>query len=349
MGSNPLYEKTNTKEATMKRITGVLLVLTMAFSLTACGGQSADTATNGDATNSANGTVPSTNDTATTKTSSDELVFGVTYQNMQNEVVKEFQKTLYALIEEYPNVTLLEGDGEGQAEKQVSQVENFIAQGVDAVILQPFDNDGCAPAVDKCNEAGIPCFVLCTMVSNQNEAVAWVGSNDVDAGEMAAEYILSLVQEGDVAVIQGPLGHSAEINRTQGIHNGLEGTELAIVLENTANWDRAEGMNLTESWLQTNPDLVAILAENDEMALGAAKAVEAQGKEGIYIIGIDAIPDAVNAVKSGTMCATLLQDFDSQTRGLWKVMMDYFDGKPIEKETFIPFVLITPENADEYL
>jgi inositol transport system substrate-binding protein len=276
---------------------------------------------------------------------------GALWQNMANEFLKEIQAGARRRSEEL-GVKLLEADGQGKPELQISQTENYIAQNVDAVILHPYDRDGCAPIVDKCNAAGIPIILCNSRTTNMDEATAFVGSDDVNAGEIEMQFIADkLGGKGNIVIIHGPNGHSAEINRTIGNYNILEKyPDIKVLAEQTANWDRAQAMELTENWLTAGNPINAVVAQNDEMAMGALLAIEAQGKQDdIFVIGIDAIADALQAVKDGRLDATVFQDGQGQGYGSVDVAYRVIQGEEVPFMNDIPFVLVTPENVDKFI
>ncbi len=272
--------------------------------------------------------------------------FGVSYQNVQNEFIINIQDALRAKAEEL-NIRIIEADGQGRAEQQISQVENFIVQRVDAIILNPFDRYSCVPIVDQAAAAGVPIVVVNAQVDNLQKASAYVGSDDREAGRIEMQYIADLLQgKGQIVIIHGPNGHSAEINRTQGNYDILaKYPGMNVVAEQTANWDRAQAMTLMENWLQGGKKIDAVVAQNDEMALGACKAIEAAGKQKeILCIGIDAIADALQAVKDGKLAATVFQDAKGQGAGAVQVALDIVQGKAVPHMNYIPFQLITKEH-----
>lgn len=281
--------------------------------------------------------------------SAKDLKIGVSFQNMQNEFIIYMSDALRAKAKSL-GVELVESDGQGKAENQVSAVENFIAQKVDAIVLNPFDKEGCAPAVDKAIAANIPIVVVNSQVVNIDKANAFVGSDDIDAGKIEMQYIADQIHgKGDIAIIHGPNGNSAEVQRTIGNKEILKKyPEIKVVFEQTANWDRAQALSLTENWLQTGKKLDAIVAQNDEMALGASRAVAAS-KKAIPVIGIDAIPDALRAVKEGKLAATVFQDAKGQGAGAIDIAAKLAKGESVPKTTYIPFQLVTKANADKFM
>jgi len=275
------------------------------------------------------------------------LTIGISYQNLQNEFIINIQDAVRAEAQKM-NVNLVEVDGQGKAENQISQVEDFISRGVDAVILNPYDKDGSAHAVDLAVQAHKPVVVVNAIVSNLDKANAYVGSEDVEAGHIAAQRIMDVLQgKGNIAVIHGPNGHSAEVQRTEGIKQILTNYPNAkIVVEQTANWDRAQALNLMENWLASGQQIDAVIAENDEMALGALKAIEAAGKQNqISVIGIDAIPDALKAVADGKMVGTVFQDAKGQGALAVDLAVQLAQGKAVKHDNYIPFQLVTKENV----
>jgi inositol transport system substrate-binding protein len=281
---------------------------------------------------------------------SHQVTIGISYQNLQNEFIINIQDAVRAEASK-TNVNLVEADGEGKAEDQISQVQNFIAQGVNAIILNPYDREGSAPAVDLAVKAHIPIIVVNALVSNLNEANAYVGSDDSEAGRIAAQHIMDLLHgKGNIAVIHGPNGHSAEVQRSEGIRQVLaKYPDAKIVVEQTANWDRTQALNLMENWLASGQPIDAVIAQNDEMALGAVKAIEAAGKQNqILVIGIDAIPDALKAVADGRMAGTVFQDAKGQGSLAVDLAAQLAQGQAVKHDNYIPFQLVTKENVASF-
>ena len=275
---------------------------------------------------------------------------GISYQNLQNEFIINIQDAVRAEAGKL-NVDLVESDGQGQAENQISQVENFISRGVDAIILNPYDKEGSAHAVDLAVQAHKPIVVVNALVSNLEKADAYVGSEDAEAGRIAAKRIMDVLHgKGNIAVIHGPNGHSAEVQRSDGIRQVLaKFPDAKIVVEQTANWDRAQALNLMENWLASGRKIDAVIAQNDEMALGALKAIEAAGKQNqIAVIGIDAIPDALKAVADGKMAGTVFQDAKGQGTMAVDLAVQLVQGVAVKHETYIPFQLVTKDNVTDF-
>lgn len=279
-----------------------------------------------------------------------KITIGISYQNLQNEFIINIQDAVRAEAQKL-NVNLIEADGQGKAENQISQTEDFITRNVDAIILNPYDKEGSAHAVDLAVQAHKPVVVVNAIVSNLQKANAYVGSEDAEAGRIAAQRIMDVLHgKGNIAVIHGPNGHSAEVQRSDGIRQVLaKYPEAKIVVEQTANWDRAQALNLMENWLASGRKIDAVIAQNDEMALGALKAIEAAGKQkDIAVIGIDAIPDALKAVADGKMVGTVFQDAKGQGTLAVDLAVQLVQGKPVKHDNYIPFQLVTTNNVASF-
>ncbi|MEH7745317.1 substrate-binding domain-containing protein [Neobacillus drentensis] len=285
----------------------------------------------------------------TNGTEKGKIKIGVLYQNLQNEYIVGLQDSIRKYAKS-SGIELIESDGEGKAENQISQVENLINQQVDAIILNPADKDGSAGVVEKAAAAKIPLITVLAVVSNEEKATAHVGSDDVEAGKIEMKHVVELLGgKGTIAIIHGPNGNSAEVNRTEGNKEILKDSpNIKVAAEQTANWSREEALALTENWLQSQM-LDAIVAQNDEMALGAIKALSAAGKlNETKVIGIDAIPDALNSIQSGELTATVFQDVDAQGKMAVDVAFKAAKGEKVEKNNMIPFQLVTKDNLDKF-
>lgn len=279
-----------------------------------------------------------------------QFLVGISYQNLQNEFIINIQDAIREEAKKL-DIELIETDSQGKAENQISQVENFIARGVDAIILNPYDKEGSAPAVDIAVREKKPIIVLNAIVSNLKKANAYVGSDDSEAGRIAARYLVNhLGIKGNYAIIHGANGHSAEIQRTAGIKEVLSGyPEVNIVFEQTANWDRTQALALMENWLNTGKKIDAVIAQNDEMALGAYKAIEAAGKrKEIAVIGIDAIQDALKAIADDRLAGTVFQNAKEQGATAIKLVHDILNGKQISHDQYIPFQLVTKDSLHHF-
>jgi inositol transport system substrate-binding protein len=247
-------------------------------------------------------------------------------------------------------------DADTDVQKQLNQADDMIAMKVDVIVMSPVDANGCAAIVDKCKASGIPLVVVNSKTSNVDQATAFVGSNDVEAGEIMGNYIAERLggvgsATGKVLQLEGDIGNSAQIDRDKGLKNTIYKEKGVKVLESlSGKWLREEAMRITEDWLQKYPEISAIAAENDNMAMGALNAVINAGrKDEIVIVGVDAIEDALISIKKGKLDATVRQDGQGQGSGSIDVAFEIASGAAYDRVTNIPFVLITKDNVDQFL
>jgi ribose transport system substrate-binding protein/inositol transport system substrate-binding protein len=250
-------------------------------------------------------------------------------------------------------VELIVLDANNDAATQLSQVENLIAKKVDVILVAAVDADAIVPALDMAEAAGIPLTGV-NMLMNTDKKYYYAGPNDVEAGELEAQYIIDKIGgKGNVVILEGPIGTSAQLQRLEGNMNVLKkNPDVKILAQKPANWNREEALTLTENWLQTYPDQIdGIIAHNDEMALGAIQALEAKGlKDQIPVAAVDAIKDACQAIKDGRMEATVFQDAALEGRLGVRVAHQVATGNPpAEALNFIKMELITKDNVDKLL
>lgn len=299
------------------------------------------------------------------------LKIGVTLYGLK----AEFMQLWAAAVKESPavkngmvDVTVF--DGRYDPLVQQEQFSTMISQKFDAIIFAPIDADAGATAVKMAHDAGIPVVGTNTR-ANTDLLSSYVGSDDVLSGYLEAKAVLDKIGcKGNVVVIQGPIGISAQIQRSEGNAKALaECPEVKVLEEKTANWSRAEAQALMENWLTRYPGQInGIIGQNDEMALGAIEAVKSQGLNlsDFTIAGIDGITDALLAVKAGEM-TSILQDARAQAMGSLDVAakladpnykpqsdvwtqypeMPFNDGKSANYN--VPWTPVTPANVDGLL
>lgn len=234
-------------------------------------------------------------------------------------------------------------DGQNDANRQLSQIENFIQQKVDLIAVNPVDSDAVAAAVKAANKAGIPVITV-DRGANGGAVVCHIASDNVAGGRMAGEHIAKLLNgTGSVIELEGIPGTSAARDRGKGFNEAIaKYSGIKVVARQEAGFDRARGMSVMENLLQANPNVNAVFAHNDEMALGALKAIEAAGKLGkIKVVGFDATDDAVKAVKDGKMAATVAQKPADMGKIAILTAKDVLGGKKVDKFIPVDLALIT--------
>ena len=289
----------------------------------------------------------------------------------------EFMQIWSAALQQHPavkngEVELTVFDGRYDALVQNDQFKTMATQKFDAIIFVPIDIDAGATAVQTAADAGIPVIGSNTRV-NSDLLAAYVGSDDTISGYMEAKIVLDKIGcKGNVVIIEGPIGQSAQIQRLEGNKKALaECPDVKVLEDQTANWSRAEAQKLMENWLTAHPGQIqGVIGQNDEMALGAIEAIKAAGHDvkSFAIAGIDGITDGLRAAKAGEM-TSILQDATAQAQGamdlaifyakkgdykpesdIWTKYgkdMPWNDGK--DKEYNVPWTPVTAENVDALL
>ena len=249
-------------------------------------------------------------------------------------------------------IRLIVNDGGKDAARQVGQIESLIAQGIDGIIVEAVSVDGIQPAVNLAKEAGVPLVTVNQKATNQGSATSFVGVSHEDGGELEmAEAAKALGGKGNVALLLGPMGSDAQIGRSAGYKKVLDKNPgMQVVFEQTANWDTEAALKLMENWLQTGKQIDAVVAQNDGMALGALKAIEdAQMQAKIKVYGLDAVPDALAAVKDGRLTGSVSQNTSAQGAKSVDVMADALAGKSVPAEVIVEQMFIDRSNVDKYI
>lgn len=217
-------------------------------------------------------------------------------------------------------------DSQDDPAKELGNVEDLLVKGVDVLLINPTDSDAVVSSVKAANRSKIPVVTL-DRAANGGKVVSHVASDNVLGGEMAGNYIIEkLGGSGKVVELEGIPGTTAARDRGEGFNKAIAG-KLTVVAKQAADFDRTKGLTVMENILQAQPEIQAVFAHNDEMALGALKAIEASGRD-IFVVGFDATDDAVAAVKAGKMGATVAQ----QPAEIGAIGIEVAD-KIIKKET----------------
>lgn len=232
-------------------------------------------------------------------------------------------------------------DSQNTPSKELSNIEDLMVKGIDVLLVNPTDSDAVVAAVKEANRSKVPVITL-DRGANGGKVVAHVASDNVAGGKMAGEYVLkSLNGKGKVVELEGIPGTTAARDRGKGFNEAING-KLTVVAKQAADFDRTKGLTVTENILQAQPEINAIFAHNDEMALGAIKALEASGRKNVMVVGFDATDDAVKAVKDGKMAATVAQKpFEIGAKGI------EIADKVAKKETVPTYVPVELELVTE--
>lgn len=242
-------------------------------------------------------------------------------------------------------------DAQGDVVRQLNQVEGFLSQKVDAVIVLPVDTSATANMTRAAVEAKTPLVYVNRHPDERTlpKGVVTVASNDLEAGQLQMRYLAEkLGGKGSLAIIMGDLAQNATHDRTEGVKQVLKDYPgIKIVEQQSAEWQRNKGMDLTSNWLLAGTHFDAIIANNDEMAIGAAMALQQAGKAKgeIAIVGIDGLPDGLAAIKRGMLIASVFQDPKAQATVAVQSAIKMIKGEAVEPDVWVPFQLIKPEQV----
>lgn len=308
----------------MKKLIAIASAATLALSLSACNRDTQATENGGDAAGEAVLLVSTLNNP-----------FFVDLRDGAEEKAEEL------------GLTLEVKDAQNDAATQNNQIDNAIASKADLVIINPVDSDAAAPGVEKLNEAGIPVIAVDRGVTS-GELATFISSDNVAGGKQAAEELAKAIGEkGDVIVLQGIPGSSASRDRGQGFDEGIAAfSDIKVVAKQTANFDRAQGLDVTNNLLQANPNVKGIFAENDEMALGALEALG--DNSDVKVFGFDGSADAFTAISGDRMVGTIAQ----QPKKLGALAVEsaskILKGETVEKQIPVDVVSVLKSNVADY-
>ncbi|WP_197378648.1 substrate-binding domain-containing protein [Mycolicibacterium mengxianglii] len=281
-----------------------------------------------------------------TETNSDTTRIGVSVYDMSSFITAGKEG-----MDQYAkdnNIELVWNSANLDVSTQANQVDSMINQGVDAIIVVPVQADSLAPQVAAAKEKGIP-LVPVNAALDSTDIAGNVQPDDVAAGEQEMQMMADkLGGRGNIVILQGPLGQSGEIDRTQGINNVIaKYPDIKVLAMDTANWKRDEAVNKMKNWISGfGPQINGVVAENDDMGLGALQALKEVGRTDVPIVGIDGIEDGLNAVKSGEFIGTSLQNGTVELSAGLAVANKLAKGEEVNTEPVYIMPAITQENVD---
>lgn len=254
-------------------------------------------------------------------------------------------------------------DAQNDVGKQLNQIQNFVASGVDAIIVNPVDTDATVAMSKAAADAGIPLVYVNREPVNVDDLPdnqAFVASDEKESGTLETQEICRLLKEqgkeggAKIVVMQGELSNQAARVRTQDVHDVIATDEcsfMTIEEEQTANWNRTAAADLMTNWLTAGVEFDAVVANNDEMAIGAIQALKANGTdmETMIVGGVDATQDALASMAAGDLDVTVFQDAAGQGGGAVDAALALAKGEDVDQKVFIPFQLVTPDNMEEFV
>jgi inositol transport system substrate-binding protein len=289
--------------------------------------------------------------------SADQLKIGVTIFSFDDLFLSTLRNSIEKTGKD-SGVDLQIEDAKNELGVQLNQIQNFIASGVDAIIVDTVDSDATMGMSEAAQEAGIPLVYVGRRPINVDmlpDNQAFVASNEDESGTLQTEEVCRLLGgKGNVVVMMGTLGDNAASQRTADIHRVLETPEcngLKIIEEQSADFMRTDGNDLMTNWLTAGLEFDAVIANNDEMAIGAIQALKSSGRDmdSVVIAGIDATADALSAMQAGDLDVTVFQNAKAQGKGAVDAAIKLAKGEEVDQKVWIPFELVTPENMDQYI
>jgi len=286
---------------------------------------------------------------------------GFTVGYIINNFGDTFQNFIYQAMRSYAEengVIVVSAEANEDIARQLAEVENMLVLGVDALIVVPVDTEAMEPITNLVRERGIPLVYV-----NRNpfagaedqmpEGVFYVGSRELDAGIMQVEYIAPMLGgQGGVAILQGILATEAAVTRTRGNVETLAAQfpDINVLAMETAEWQTDLAVTVTENWITAYGDqLNAILSNNDDMALGAIRALQMAGREDVLVMGIDGNPNALEAIVAGDLMGSVFQDAVGQGQGSMRAALNALNGIAQDSVLWIPFQLITADNVADFM
>lgn len=288
-----------------------------------------------------------------TGTAMAEMKFGVSMSQFDDNWLTYLRESMADKAKE-EGVQLQFEDARSDVVKQLNQVQSFVSQGVDAIIVNPVDTAATRNITQSAVKAGIPLIYVNRRPDDSKlpEGVITVASNDLEAGRLQMEYLAKKMGgKGNVVIMLGDLANNSTHNRTKGMKEVLaKYPDIQVVEEQTANYMRDKGMDLMSNWLLSGREFDAVASNNDEMGIGAAMALQqaGRGKGSVLIGGVDGTPDGLAAVKRGMLAASVFQDARGQARGAIEAAIKMAKGEKVEQSVWIPYELITPENVESF-
>ncbi|MGM9915347.1 MAG: substrate-binding domain-containing protein [Lactobacillus crispatus] len=279
------------------------------------------------------------------KKSPKDLKIGVSISTLTNPAFVNLKNVISNYAKKQGSKVIVD-DANNDTSKQNNDVEDLITQKVDALIINPCDSSAISTVVKKANEANIP--VVCVDRSaDSGKVVSTVASDNVTGGKMAANWLVKqLGENAKVAEIQGIPGASATRERGKGF-DSIGDKKLDIVTKQTAQFDRAKALTVTENILQAHKDIKGIFAQNDEEAVGAARAVKAANKK-VTIIGFDGALACLNLIQKGQVTATVGQQWNKIGEQSVQMVYDHYQNKKVPKNDKVAVKIVTKKNVASF-
>ena len=283
---------------------------------------------------------------------------GVSMARFDDNFLTVLRNGMASYAESLNDVDIQIEDAQNDVGKQLNQIQNFIASGVDAIVVNAVDTDATIAMTNAAADAGVPLVYVNREPINVDDLPdnqAFVASNEVESGTLETFEVCKLLGgKGKAVVLMGELSNQAARQRTADIYDVLElemCSRIEIVEEQSGNWDRTQGADLMANWLSAGVEFDAVISNNDEMAIGAIQAMKAAGisMEDVIVGGVDATQDALAAMAAGDLDVTVFQDAAGQGSGSIDAALKLARGEDVDQKVYIPFELVVPSNMNEYI
>lgn len=283
---------------------------------------------------------------------------GVSIADLNLSFLKVVEKGMNDHVKSMDGVTLDIQDAGGFTTKQMEQVQGFISKKVDAIVIVATDTSLTPKMTELSVQAGIPIVYVNRQPSDVDtlpDTAAFVASNEVDSGTLQMQEVCKLMKgTGSILVMMGELSSFEAQQRTDDIYQVIRGEDckgISIVDEQSANWKSDDGYDLMNNWLSSGIEADAVVANNDDMALGAIKALKEAGVDmnDMIVAGIDATATALAAMKAGELDVTVFQNAAAQGAGGLDAALKLAKGEKVERKIWVPFELVTPQNMADYM
>lgn len=324
-----------------KKVFAFLLTATLVFSLfTGCG--SKNTATQQTSQNNQQQTSQST------EPAKKQYKFGATYMTMNNPFFIALNDGIKSVVEANGD-TLVALDPALDLNKQISQIEDLIAQKVDAIFLNPVDWKGIKPALEAAKKAGIPVINVDAPVFDEDLVSCIVASDNYNAGVLVAQDVMKRLNKANVVLLEHPTAKSA-IDRTKAFEDTVKGNpNYKIIAKQSSNGQLEQAMPVMENIIQANKQIDVVMGLNDPTALGALAALQAAKRDkGVLIYGVDGAPEAKKMIKEGKMTGTAAQSPKNIGKTAAETAYKLLKGESVEHKIYVPVTLITKDNVDQF-
>ncbi|QCX34394.1 sugar ABC transporter substrate-binding protein [Caloramator sp. E03] len=324
-----------------KKVLAILLTAALVFSLfTGCGSKNTST----QQTSQSNQQQTS----QSTEPAKKQYKFGATYMTMNNPFFIALNDGIKSVVEANGD-SLVALDPALDLNKQISQIEDLIAQKVDAIFLNPVDWKGIKPALEAAKKAGIPVINVDAPVYDEDLVSCIVASDNYNAGVLVAQDVMKRLSKANVVLLEHPTAKSA-IDRTKAFEDTVKGNpNYKIIAKQSSNGQLEQAMPVMENIIQANKQIDVVMGLNDPTALGALAALQAAKRDkGVLIYGVDGAPEAKKMIKEGKMTGTAAQSPKNIGKTAAETAYKLLKGESVEHKIYVPVTLITKDNVDQF-